>query len=321
MNLDSILEVAIGLVVTWLILSLATMQIQEVIVNRLGTRSTFLEARLLEMFKNEALKDQFYNHPIIQSLKVRNWGREDKAVNIPNPIFARAAVDILLNAGKTGQEIPAGTMSLDAMRSSMTESMQALKEMSPAVEHTVKFLVPNLDLHKEVSEAGDKAAGAFSAAEKSLAEFRGNVESWFDTTMVQATSMYHKRARSIAFFLGILLALVFNVDSIFVVKQLWLQPTLREAIVAQAQNIKPEDSASNDAIDTLAKNKLDLPVGWTAANRASVGGLGGILLKILGFGISGAAAAQGAPFWFSILNRLLGLKQSQEPKKTEREKT
>jgi hypothetical protein len=77
MNLDSILEIAIGLVVTWLILSMATMQIQEVITSLLGTRSKFLEQKLLEMFKDEKLKDQFYNHPIIQALKVKKWRGEE----------------------------------------------------------------------------------------------------------------------------------------------------------------------------------------------------------------------------------------------------
>ena len=59
MTLDSILEITIGLVMAWLILSMATMQIQEVIIDLLGTRSKFLEDRLLEMFRNKDLRDQF----------------------------------------------------------------------------------------------------------------------------------------------------------------------------------------------------------------------------------------------------------------------
>ena len=317
MNLDSILEIAIGLVVTWLIVSMATMQIQDLIINLLGTRSIFLEQRLLEMFKDEKLKDQFYYHPIIQALTVKRGRREDKAVNIPNAIFAKAAVDIFLNAGKTGEEIPAGTMSLATMRTSMTESMAKLKEMNPSIARTVKFLAPNLDLNKEIETGEGEAPQTLMNVEKSLAEFRGNVESWFDTTMEQATVMYRKKAQIIALIIGFILAFAFNVDSIYIVKQLWLQPTLREAIVAQAQNVKPEDSANNQAIQTLANNKLNLPIGWSPENTPSTQQPGELLLKFLGFFISAAAACLGAPFWFDILNKLLGLKPAPEPKKTE----
>ena len=318
MTLDSILEITIGLVMAWLILSMATMQIQEVIIDLLGTRSKFLEDRLLEMFRNKDLRDQFYQHPFIKSLNVKKWGQDRRPVDIPNPIFAKAAVDIFLNAGKAGNEVPAGTMSLDAMQASMTQSMTTLKGMDKSIARTVEFLLPNFELNQKIEKAEGETVQALENAEKSLAEFRGNAESWFNSTMVQATELYRKKSQAIAFFLGLLLAVAFNVDSIYIVKQLWLQPTLRETIVAQAQNIKPDDSANNQAIGTLAQNKLSLPVGWTAENVPSTNNpIGDGLLKALGFIISGAAASMGAPFWFDTLNKLLGLKSGQEPKRVE----
>jgi hypothetical protein len=209
-------------------------------------------------------------------------------------------------------------MSLSAMQKSMTESMAKLKEMNQSIARTVKFLAPNLDLNKDVEEVGGEATQTLKAVEKSLAEFRGNVESWFDTTMVQATALYRKQAQVIALCLGFILAMAFNVDSIYIVKQLWLQPTLREAIVAQAQNIKPNDDANNQAIQTLANNKLNLPIGWAPGNYLTDKQPCEIALQFLGFFISGAAASQGAPFWFNILNKLLGLKPAPEAKKTEK---
>ena len=52
MQLDAILEVAIGLVMMWLILSVATMEIQSWLTQVLDTRAKFLEKNLLVMFKN-----------------------------------------------------------------------------------------------------------------------------------------------------------------------------------------------------------------------------------------------------------------------------
>ena len=95
MQLDAILEVAIGLILTWLIISMATSQFQEAIVESLGWRSTFLEHRLQEMFQDPALVEQFYKHPLIESLSARTfWGKKRKPKGIPNPIFAKAAVDV-----------------------------------------------------------------------------------------------------------------------------------------------------------------------------------------------------------------------------------
>ncbi len=321
MTLDSILEIAIGLVLTWLILSMATMQIREFFVELLNTRARFLEDRLLEMFKSKELRDQFYQHPFIKSLNTKKWAWERKPADIPDPIFAKAAVDIFLNAGKTGAEIPAGTMSMSAMRTSMTDSMAKLKVMDASIAHTVEFLIPNFDLAQEIENAGDEAVKSLKGAEKALVDFRENTESWFNSTMVQATDLYRKRTQTFAFFISLALAVIFNVDSIYIVKQLWLQPTLRDALVAQAQNVSPGDTTNNQAIGNLAQNKLSLPIGWTPENTPAVTDpFGNFILKSFGFIISGAAASLGAPFWFDILNKLLGLKPEQESKKTEREK-
>jgi hypothetical protein len=303
MQLDAILEVTIGLVVTWLIISMAASQIQEAIIETLGWRSKFLEDRLLEMFKDPALVEKFYNHPLIATLSVKTfWGKTRNPTDIPNPIFAKAAVDIFLNAGKPEIELPANSMSLDKMRQNTKESIAHLKQAkNEDLANALKYLVPNLD-------------GAATEFEKKLVEYRGNVESWFDTTMVQATKLYRKYASAIALGLGIGLAVVFNVDSVDIVNQLWRDPTLRQTIVAQAENISPDDSAS--IADTKARlDALSLPVGWNQEKIPASPMQWAV--KGLGVFLTGLAASLGSPFWFDILNRLLGLKSGQKSKQAE----
>ncbi len=304
MQLDAILEVAIGLVMTWLIISMATSQIQEVIIESLGWRSTFLKNQLQEMFNDPALVEQFYKHPLIETISARTfWGKKRTAKDIPNPIFAKAAVDILLNAGKSGNEIPASAMSLKTMNQSLIDSMKHLTDTQNDLARTVKYLVPTLEK-------------ATTDVEKKIVEYRGNVESWFDSTMSQATLLYRKQASLIALVLGIGLAMFFNVDSVDIVNQLWRDPTLRQTIVAQAENIDPEDSAS--IADTKERLKaLSLPVGWNQQKIPQDSRTWAI--KGLGIFLTGAAASLGSPFWFDILNRMLGLKSKEEPKKTEKE--
>ncbi len=250
------------------------------------------------------LVKQFYKHPLIETLSAKTfWGKKRKPKEIPNLIFAKAAVDIFLNAGKSGNEIPANTMSLEGMKQSASESMEHLKQTNEDLARTVKFLVPKL-------ESGTKEV------EERIAEYRGNVETWFDATMVQATRLYRKYASAIALALGIGLAVVFNVDSIYIVNQLWRDPTLRQSIVAQAENIKPDDKLSIAETKTKLE-ALSLPVGWKDATTPQ--DTIGIWLKILGIFITGTASSVGAPFWFDILNKLLGLKIKKEQKNTEKE--
>jgi hypothetical protein len=68
MILTSILAVAIGLLFLWVVLSFATIQIQEWINTRLGKRAEMVETAILEMLANPNLKAQFYDHPVIRDL-------------------------------------------------------------------------------------------------------------------------------------------------------------------------------------------------------------------------------------------------------------
>lgn len=303
MQLDAILEVATGLVLIWLIISMATSQVQEAIIEMINLRTTFLEKRLEEMFKDPTMVEQFYQHPLIEPLYTKTiLGKKRKPTNIPNPIFAKAAVDIFLNAGKTQNDIPAGTMSLAVMKQSMADSLKYIDNKNHIFARTIKYLIPKLD--EETTDVETK-----------LAEYRGNVETWFDTNMGQATKLYRKYASLIALALGFVIALFFNVDSVAIVNQLWRDPTLRQAIVAQAGNINPEESFSVTGIQDKL-NELSLPVGWN--DKTTPQDLEGLSLKVLGIFLSGTAASLGAPFWFDILNKMLGIKSGQESKKTEK---
>jgi hypothetical protein len=295
--------VAIGLILTWLIISMATSQFQEAIIELINMRSTFLEKRLQEMFKDPAMVEQFYKHPLIEALYTKTILNKIRKPNtVPNPIFAKAAVDVFLNAGKTQNDIPADSMSLGVMRQSMLDSLKYIDNKNHVFARTIKYLVPRLDEET-------------TSVETKLAEYRANVESWFDTNMGQATKLYRKYASLIALLLGFALAISFNVDSIAIVNQLWRDPTLRQAIVAQAQNINPEESFSVTGLQDKL-NELSLPVGWN--DKTTPQDAKGWSLKVLGILLTGSAASLGAPFWFDILNKLLGIKPGQESKKTEK---
>src|ERR1051325_11592241 len=79
MDLSAILEVAIGIIFVWIVLSLTTIQIQEWISTRLDKRARDMEEAIEEMLVNENLKAQFYDHPVIRGLTAKKRSEPSKA--------------------------------------------------------------------------------------------------------------------------------------------------------------------------------------------------------------------------------------------------
>lgn len=98
MSLLAILDVMLGLIFLWLILSLAVIGIQEWIAARRRWRAQMLEMTLRSMLGDAALTDQFYNHPLIRSL-YSGAEAEVKPSYIPADHFAQALFDIVVNSG------------------------------------------------------------------------------------------------------------------------------------------------------------------------------------------------------------------------------
>ena len=99
MSLGTIIQVGVGLILAWLLLSMIVMYIQEWIVGRLGLRSKMLETTIYNVLTDPAIADQFYDHPLIQGLFSGEDG-DQKPAYIPSRHFALALFDVVMNAGK-----------------------------------------------------------------------------------------------------------------------------------------------------------------------------------------------------------------------------
>jgi hypothetical protein len=95
--LEAILDVFIGMVFMWLILSIATMSIQEWIASYLRWRAKDMETAIRRLLGNDQLwAEQLYVHPLIQGLSKRMGVRPSY---IPANKFALALYDIVMTAG------------------------------------------------------------------------------------------------------------------------------------------------------------------------------------------------------------------------------
>ena len=68
MYLEEVLEVAVGLIFMWLVLSISTMQVQEWIVTRLNWRADDLEKAIRQMLLSNEMATDIYKHPLIRSM-------------------------------------------------------------------------------------------------------------------------------------------------------------------------------------------------------------------------------------------------------------
>ena len=340
MQLDAILEVAIGLVMMWLVLSVATMEIQNWLGQILNTRAKFLEESLLEMFKGEqGLVDQFYNHPAIKELFQKDRkGNLKKPTYIPNETFSRVAMELLVAASKQKASIAPGVVSFSAM----ADGVQQVKSLNPELEELMDHLFPGLNQTDAVS------FGLEDVQEK-LKQYQENVETWFDHNMGKLSGWYKENAMAMAFFIGLGLAIVFNVDTINITQRLWREPTIRQALVAQADTYQLEEGVANITEVRGYFDSLAMPIGWSSVPAAETSvckqlitftaegaiayrtgneckvmvnipranNLWGWVIKLLGLMISAFAARQGAPFWFDMLRRLVSLRNTAQSKKEE----
>jgi hypothetical protein len=183
----------------------------------------------------------------------------------------------------------------------------------------------NIDLRNSLLPLIDRAGDSMDRARK-------NIEVWYDHAMERVSGRYKRRAQAIMFLLGLFFAAGLNVDTITATSHLWNDPVLREHILKQEQSISAAGAAvcdngasqpglSSADAEAAQRRKLDctaklvadaysaaaLPIGWSEDARHLWTNPWTALRSILGWMITALAACLGAPFWFDLLNKTLGM--------------
>ncbi|MEP7136919.1 MAG: hypothetical protein ABI904_18490 [Chloroflexota bacterium] len=293
MDITVILQVAIGIIFVWVILASITSQIQEWAASIFRWRANMLEDAIAQMLGDPDLKNKVYSHPLIKGL-FTNQGKR-KPAGIPQDKFALVLFDAVLNSGASAAEVKSTFENLK-------KNVEALKNKGES-EDLKKFATAMDTLLIGIEEKADDTAQA-------ITEARLRVESWFNNSMERLTGSYRRRIQIVGIVVGIVVSAAFNVDSLAIINALWKDPVVRQAVVLQADKLPAPDTQSTQtpSIEDIAKNVtqlnvLSLPVGWSSKNiPTNAGGWAG---KFFGILLSGMAAAQGAPYWFDLMRKLI----------------
>jgi hypothetical protein len=171
-------------------------------------------------------------------------------------------------------------------------------------------------------------------AKGDIAEFRHNVEQWYDDHMARVSGWYKRHVRWIILGIGVLLVVLFNLSAVEIARSLYTDQALRGAVVTQAADAsqcgdrKPADCLRELRAEIDGLRGAGLPIGWGEVsacaapapcgwldrhglgNPAGGNDLAAGLLVLLGWTLMVVALLPGARFWFDALSRLGSLRST-----------
>lgn len=269
------LEVAIGMALIYLLLSLFCTAINEAIAAILGSRAKNLEMGLKSLFtdglKAEAgkdadgkptpevsLADAIYAHGLVQSL-YRSTAKElpsgwfssigSKLPSyIPARTFSSALLDILFAPGDPapgGANPPAAPVALDF--AAMLQRVRALPD----------------------SKGKQALLALVSQAGGDINKTRQAFENWFNDGMERVAGWYKRKTQLVLFLIGLTIAVTLNVDSISIGRSLWANPAFRSYAIKAAEQYAQDKTtpATGAPKDLAALQSLALPLGWSTTKH------------------------------------------------------
>ena len=214
------LDIVIGLVFVYIIYSLLATIVMEFIPSFFSLRAKMLENAIMRMLEDENIKKQvnaqslsneFYNHPLIKFLGKDK--RHPKPSYIKSSTFSKVILDLL-----KGKNFDLKMEVNKNIELSLKGGKTQWSEGNTIIGNETLLYLCTLWTDANADEV----------------KFKAMLENWFDETMERATGWYKRRSRMILFFIGFILAVCFNVDTIRIASKLEKDPKLREQLVQQA---------------------------------------------------------------------------------------
>lgn len=294
------LEITIGLVFIYLLLSLFSTIIMEMIATLFRMRASLLKStieRILNDAETNASID-FFNQPLMKNLSdYKTWYTNsfktgDTPSNISPQNFSKTIINLILKD-------PTDKIDLTTITNKLATS-----SLSKDAKTHINSLIR--------SSNGD------------IECFQKELENWFNDTMERANGWYKRQVQYILLVVGFCIAFAFNADSIEIIKKLQNDPSTRIAIVNNATNyIQKNDSLKIEnhfinkeetQIDSLKKlvlnenykllNESNNILGWSNYNSKQTS----FIVKFFGFILTALAICLGASFWFDLLKKLINIR-------------
>lgn len=252
---------------------------------------------------------------------------DDEAASIPTPglpaltkkLFTHPLIDTLSQPGSKPSYIEPGCFAevfLQYLTGGERSAETAAARLAASSPHLKLLFGPMLE-----TAAGD------------LDLFKRKVEQHFALVMDRVGGWYKRRSQAAMFVLGILLAVILNVDTLHIARYLRSNPALVSELVQLAQRADNAVGQTNpeggqtDAQKQLTQSiaalrtdigrfqQLALPIGWniqydSEGTPCAIQRLDDQKAPWLGWLITAMTGTLGAPFWFDAISKLFAIRGS-----------
>ena len=312
-----ILEVAIGIVFVFLLVSMICSAIREGIESWRKSRAAFLEQGIRELLHDRhavGVARSVYTHPLIYGLYLDEY----------RPRAAAQPLTALAQGGNLPSYIPARNFALAVLDI-------AARELSLALARANVLNIENGAVQRVLLGAIDTAHGDM---ERAIA----NISAWYDSAMDRVSGAYKRATQKLLLGIGLTVAVVLNVNTIAIAHHLFRDDVERATLVARAESVARDSSfvrGGGEAQYARARAALDslrLPIGWdnvqlmlpwrTSVVRDASGSPRTVrdvrlweyvFEPIVGWVLTALAVMLGAPFWFDLLNKMMVVRSTVKP--------
>lgn len=277
----AILEVGIGLVFVYLLLSLLCTTINELISRLFSLRARTLRDGMKQLLADpnmDGLAQAVYDHPLIKNVadtsKIPSY--------ISSESFARVLMDIIAPNAKAGQD---GKAAIESVR---------------AAVHNI-----------QVVEVRNALLPLIGHADTALETAQRNIAGWFDDAMDRVSGWYKRKVQFLSLAVALLVSVAINANTFVIANDLWNDPVLRQSVVEISQSTMdgckdPKEVATCERnIAQLQKRLRPLPLGWSESDKFVLS-----IETFFGWLLTALAVSLGAPFWFEVLNKLNSIRST-----------
>jgi len=306
---NSFIDVAIGVVLMYLVLSIVCTALNEALATAFKWRAKTLATGIKALIDDPKVYDLLFNHGFLAG---------------PAAVAQQTGIPNFL-ARLLSRSHDSGPSYIDPKNfaSALLDCLDPDKPVPGVAE--VKRAAADLQAPSNIK---DVLLAVTTRAGDDVGKARDDLARWFDTAMDRLSGVYKRKIQVWGFIVAAGLTVAVNADSVNVARALWLDAGLRDQIAgvtskAAANSPQTSGASLGDLARQADQNIQNLeavrafPLGWAGSqgrpDNGWQGTLAGWCVKVLGLAITAFALTLGAPFWFDALSSFVQLRGSGAP--------
>ena len=313
------LDVLIGLVVVLLALSMAVTVVTQSLTAIFNSRGRHLKRGLRDLLQqldpalsatiSEAIATKVLTHPLVSGSNTPIAGEGTMAwlrkmvggARYGNVIHREEFTKLLIALG--GNEGPVRLE--DTARQALAEALERNGVADPAKTlAAVRGFA--MELEKTSPALANTARQNLAFLHAAPSDLVAKINSWFDQTMDRTSQRFTASTRAITFAGAFVVAFGLQVDTPSLANRLAMDDKMRDTFVQQAQVMNTsQGSAETDYRAFLADNGIIRLPSYSGYGKGF-----GSLSALFGMLVTSLLLSLGAPFWYSVLARLLQLRST-----------